>query len=102
MSRTICACTLTAASCFAVQAATGLAVPQGAEKQIHVGQAAYFPIVDLYCLPEQASGAPRFHQPGVACDTAAHEYTGRGIWFSKSRIVITAPPNGRIIYSVRR
>jgi hypothetical protein len=85
-----------------VQAATGFAVPQRAEKQIHVGEAAYFEIVDLYCLPEHASGAPRFHEPGVACDTAGHEYTGRGIWFSKRRIVITAPPNERVIYSVRR
>jgi hypothetical protein len=30
------------------------------------------------------------------------EAAGRGIWSSKSRIVITSPPNGRIIYSVRR
>ena len=102
MSRTLGACAATAAACFALGTGTGLAVPQGGEKNIHAGEEAYFPIVDLYCLPEHASGAPRFHQPGVACGVASHEYTGRGVWFSKSQIVITSPPNGRVIYSVRR
>jgi hypothetical protein len=102
MSRTIFACAVTAAVCFAVGAGTGLAVPRSAQKTVRVGEAGYFPIVNLYCLPEHASGAPRFHERGVACNAPSHEYTGRGIWFSKSRIVIASPPNGRIIYSVRR
>jgi hypothetical protein len=102
MFRTICACALTAAACFAVEAGTGFAIPQGKAKRIYVGESGYFPVVDLHCLPEFASDAPRFREPGVACDTAAHEYTGRGVWFSKRRIVITSPPNGKIIYSVRR
>ena len=78
MFRTVCACALTAAACFAVSAGTGFAVPQGDAKRIYVGESAYFPVVDLYRLPERASGAPRLHERGVACNTAAHEYTGRG------------------------
>jgi hypothetical protein len=77
MFRTMCVCALTAAACFAVVAGTRFAVPQNSTKRIHDGESAYFPVVDLYCLPEQASGAPRFHEPGVACHTGAHEYTGR-------------------------
>jgi hypothetical protein len=94
MSRTIVTCAVTATVCFAVGAGTGLALPRGGQETVRGGEAGYFPIVSLYCLPEHASGAPRFHEPDVACDTASHEYTGRGVWFSKSRIVITSPPIG--------
>jgi hypothetical protein len=102
MFRTICACVVTAVASVAVTAGTGIAVSHGGGKRIYVGESGYFPVVDLFCLPEDASGAPRFDEPGVACNAAHHEYTGRGVWFSKNRIVITSPPNGKVIYSVRR
>jgi hypothetical protein len=84
MFRTVCACIVTGAVSVAVTAGTGFAVGHGRAKRIHVGESGYFPVVDLFCLPENASGAPRFHEPGVACNAAHHEYTGRAFGSRRS------------------
>ncbi len=102
MLRMICACAATAAACFGVSATTGFASHADTVKVIRVGGAAYFPIADVYCIPERPSGAPRFRETGVACSSARHEYQGLGVWFSPRRVVVTHPPNGKAIFTARR
>ena len=102
MLRTIYACAGTAAICFALTATTGFASGDSAVKFIRIGEAADFPVTDVYCIPEHAFGAPRFHEPGVACSRATREYQGIGVWFSSRRVVVTSPPNGKTIFTARR
>jgi hypothetical protein len=103
MIRLVIACSLTAALCFALTATTGFASRGAAVKVISVGQAAYFPFIDLYCLPEKhAFGSGIFHEPGVACQSYSRPYNGIGVWFAKRRVVVTSPPNRRVIYTARR
>jgi hypothetical protein len=100
MARTVLACVVTAGFCFAVTATTGFASRGGTI--IRAGNAAWFPVSDVWCVAELASGAPRFKEPGVACSSYRQPYKGHGVWIGSHRIVITSPPSGRAIYSVRR
>ncbi len=101
MKRVIPACVLTAAACFTITAETGFA--SGGTHVIRAGTGgARFPVADVFCVAELASGAPRFKQPGVACSSYRQPYKGVGVWFSAHRVVVTTPPNGRAIYSVAR
>jgi len=96
----VLACSLTAAICFTITAATGFA--SGGGSVIRAGQGARFPVADLLCVAEFASGDPRFRTPGVACSSYRQPYKGIGVWFGTRRIILTRPPNGHVIYTVRR
>ena len=100
MTKTVLACLATAGLCFAITATTGFASPGGAT--IRATQGARFPVADLWCVAELASGAPRFREPGVACSSYTQPYKGIGIWIAAKRVVITSPPNGRIVYTAHR
>jgi hypothetical protein len=102
MLHTICACVATAVVCFAVSATTGFASQGAAVKVIRVGEAAYFPVTDVYCLPEHAFGSGRFHEPGVACSSYSQPYKGIGVWFAKRRVVVTSPPSDKVIFTTHR
>ncbi len=101
MFKTALACLATAAICFTVTATTGF----GSDGTVTVragSGGARFPVTDVLCVAETASGASRFREPGVACSSYRQPYKGVGVWFAAHRVVITSPPNGRAIYSVRR
>jgi hypothetical protein len=101
MFKTALACLATAAICLTVTATTGF----GSDGIITVragSGGARFPVTDVFCVAEAASGTPRFREPGVACSSYKQPYKGVGVWFAAHRVVITSPPNGRAIYSVRR
>lgn len=101
MLKTALACLATAAVGFTIAAETGL----GSDGTVIVragSGGARFPVADVFCVAELASGAPRFREPGVACSSYKQPYKGVGVWFGAHRIVITSPPNGRAIYTVRR
>jgi hypothetical protein len=105
MLRTTAACAVTSAVTFAVAATSGLAGHDGTptqSMQVTVGDTAYFSGNDLICVNAYASGAPRFKTPGVACSSYAQPYHGFGVWFTRTRLVITSPPNGRTIYNLKR
>jgi hypothetical protein len=51
---------------------------------------------DLICLNEPPGGAPRFKTAGVACSSYRQPYKGIGVWITKTSVIITSPPNGRI------
>lgn len=95
------ACLATAAACFTITATTGF----GSNGTIVIragGPGARFPVADVLCVAERASGAPRFREPGVACSSYKQPYKGVGVWFGAHRIVITSPSNGHAIYTARR
>ena len=99
MARIILACVATATACFAITATTGFA---SGGTTVRAGHAAWFPVSDVWCVAEFASGSPRFREPGVACSSYRQPYRGIGVWFAANRVVVTSPPNGRVIFTTRR
>ncbi|HWT45852.1 MAG TPA: hypothetical protein VN085_07790 [Vicinamibacterales bacterium] len=104
MHRTFFACAVTAAATAAITAGagSGSAPSNPMVKTIGVGQTAIFASQDLICVNEPASGAPRFEAPGVACSSYAEPYSGIGTWSTRRRVVVTRPPNVKIVASYRR
>jgi hypothetical protein len=101
MLKTVLACASTAAICFTITSQGGL----GSDGSVIVREGsggARFPAADVFCVAEAAAGAPRFREPGVACSSYRQPYKGVGVWLGTDRVVITSPPNGRVIYSVGR
>lgn len=95
MFRTLIACVATGAVTVAATASLGFASRSSPRvKTIEVGETAIFARNDLICVNEPSSGAPRFKQPGVACSSYARPYQGIGLWLTRTRVVITRPPNG--------
>ena len=104
MQRTFLACVVTAAATAAITA--GIGSGSGASRPmvrtIGVGQTAIFTHQDLICVNEPASGAPRFKTTGVACSSYVKPYVGIGAWFTRQQLVITRPPNTKLVASYRR
>jgi hypothetical protein len=101
MLKTALACLATAAICFTVTATTGFG--SNGTVTVRAGSGgARFPVTDVFCVAVSAPAAPRFGEAGVACSSYKQPYKGVGVWFAAHRIVITSPPNGRAIYTVRR
>ncbi len=101
MLKTALACVATAGVCFTITATSGLG--SAGTVTVRAGSGgARFPVADVLCVAELASGAPRFREPGVACSSYKHPYNGVGVWFGAHRVVLTSPANGRAIYTVRR
>jgi hypothetical protein len=104
MQRTLLACVVTAAATAALTA--GIGSGSGASnpmvRTIGVGQTAIFAHQDLICVNEPASGAPRFKTTGVACSSYVKPYVGIGAWFTRQQLVITRPPNTKVVASYRR
>ena len=69
---------------------------------IDVGQTAIFRAQDLICVNEPASGAPRFKTSGVACSSYAKPYSGIGVWLTPHRVLVTHPPNMKVVASYQR
>jgi hypothetical protein len=103
MFRTLIACVATAALTVAVTSSLGFAARSSPRvKTVGVGETAIFARNDLICVNEPSSGAPRFKQPGVACSSYARPYQGVGVWLTRTRIVVTRPPNGTAIRTYHR
>jgi hypothetical protein len=106
MFRTLLACVATAAITVAVTSSLGFASHSNSVsplvRTIGVGETAIFARNDLICINEPPSGAPRFKQPGVACSSYARPYHGIGVWLTRSRVVVTRPPNGKAFTTYRR
>ena len=103
MFRTSVACVVTAAITGAATSNLGFASRSTPRvKTVQVGQTAIFPRNDLICVNEPSSGAPRFKQPGVACSSYARPYQGIGLWLTRTRVVITRPPNGKAVRTYLR
>jgi hypothetical protein len=69
-----------------------------------VGDSAHFAVNDLLCVNEPGSGSPRFKTTGVACSSDAQPYRGLDFWFTRTRVIITAPATtgGRVLYNLKR
>ena len=66
MLKTALACVATAGVCFTITATSGLG--SAGTVTVRAGSGgARFPVADVLCVAELASGAPRFREPGVAC-----------------------------------
>lgn len=105
MYRTLVACVVTAAVTAAIttELSSGSGASSPGVKTIYVGQTAIFAHQDLICVNESSSGAPRrFKTAGAACSSYAKPYTGVGLWLTRGRIVLTRPPNAKIVSSYRR
>ena len=103
MLRTLVACAATAAITVAGTSSVGLASRSTPRvKTVAVGETAVFARNDLICVTEPSSGAPRFDGPGVACSSYARPYQGIGLWLTRTRVVVTRPPNGKAIGTYRR
>ena len=103
MFRTLIACVATAAITVATTSSLGFASRSSPRvKTLEVGETAIFARNDLICVNEPSSGAPRFKQPGVACSSYARPYQGIGLWLTRTRVVITRPPNGNAIRTYAR
>lgn len=106
MFRTLAACFATATVTVAVTSSLGFASPSNSAsplvKRIGVGETAIFARNDLICVNEPAGGAPRFKQSGVACSSYARPYLGIGMWLTRTRVVVTRPPNGKGITTYHR
>jgi hypothetical protein len=102
--RTVLACVFTAIATAAVTPAISSASSASSPsvKVIDVGQTVFFARQDLICVNEPASGAPRFNTAGVACSSYAKPYSGIGVWITGHRMVVTRPPNMKIVASYRR
>jgi hypothetical protein len=102
--RTVTACAATAAVTAAVMAGVGFG--SGADsraKTIPVGGTAIFTHQDLICVNSTPGGAPKFPgQTGIACSSYASPYRGIGLWVTRTKVVVTRPPNERIVASFRR
>lgn len=104
MHRTFFACVVTAATTAVVTAgaSSGFDRSNSLAKTIGVGQTAIFASSDLICVNEPASSAPRFKVAGIACSSYAKPYSGIGIWFTRQRVVVTNPPNAKILANYER
>lgn len=104
MNRTFFACAVTAAATAATTAgiSSGSGTSSPMVKTIDLGQTAIFARQDLICVNEPSSGAPRFKTAGVACSSYAKPYGGVGVWLTRQRVVVTRPPNMKIVASYRR
>ena len=98
------ACAITALITFAIAAGSGLGEHTAARGSvwIGVGDTAHFAANDLLCVNEPASGAPRFRTAGVACSSDAQPYRGYGFRFTRAHVLVTTPPNGRVVFKLRR
>ena len=106
MFRTVAACVLTSAATFLLISTTGLAGTTAPSQSVQapVGESVHFAVNDLLCVNERAGGGGRFKTTGVACSSDAQPYKEPGVWFTRTRVVITAPAlsGGRILYSLKR
>jgi len=103
MFRTLIACVATAAITVATTSSLGFASRSSPRvKTLEVGETAIFARNDLICVNEPSSGAPRFKQPGVACSSYARSNQGIGLWLTRTKVVITRPPNGNAIRTYAR
>ncbi|HVC88915.1 MAG TPA: hypothetical protein VNC40_16030 [Gaiellaceae bacterium] len=106
MFRIAVACVLTSTATFLVISATGPALTTGASQSIQapVGESVHFAVNDLLCVNEPAGGGGRFKTTGVACSSDAQPYRELGFWFTRTRVIITAPATkgGRILYNLKR
>jgi len=103
MFRTLVACVATAAVTVAATSSLGFAARSSPRvKTVGVGETAIFTGRDLICVNEPSSGAPRFRQAGVACSSNAQPYQGVGLWLTRTRVVVTRPPNGKAVTTYRR
>jgi hypothetical protein len=103
MLRTMLACAVTAAVTALTMAALGEAGTPWAGTpdrsfDVSLGSSATFAGQDLICVNEFA-GRRRM---GVACSSSVDPYRGLGVWFTSGRLVVTKPPNGRMIADLRR
>jgi hypothetical protein len=104
MFRTLFACVATAAITVAVTSSLGFASRSASPlvTTVGVGETAVFARNDLICVNEPSSGAPRFKQSGVACSSYVRPYQGIGVWLTRTRVVVTRPPNGKAITTYHR
>ncbi len=106
MFRIAFVCVLTSAATFLVISATGLARTTTASQSLQapVGASVHFAVNDLLCVNEPAGRGGRFKTTGVACSSDAQPYHGLALWFTQTRVIITAPATkgGRILYSLKR
>lgn len=104
MHRTFVACVVTAAATAAVTAgiSSGSGATSSTVKTIEVGQTAIFARNDLICVNEPPGGAPPLDTMGVVCSSYAKPYNGVGVWFTRRRMVVTRPPNVKIVARYRR
>lgn len=93
---------MTAATCFAITATTGFASRTDDTPIIRAGHAAWFPVTDVWCVAELASGDPQFRAPGVFCSSERRPYTTVSISILARRIVVMKPPNNRVVFSTKR
>ena len=105
MLRTVAACVVTSpVTAFAVTSATGLAgrVATTRTVQVGIGDSAHFAVNDLLCV--NSSSSPRFKTTLVACSSDAQPYRGLAFWFTRTRLIITAPATtgGRVLYNLKR
>jgi hypothetical protein len=98
----ICAISSMAALALAFAARASYSTPGNLITRVGVRGTAFFEGNDLICVNEPASGSPRFRKPGVACSSSGQPYKGIGVWITKSSVVITSPPNGRVLKSYKR
>lgn len=103
MFRTFLACIATAAITVTATSSLGFASRSSPRvKTIEVGEAAIFTRNDLICVNAPSSGAPRFKQSGVACSSYARPYQGIGLWLTRTKVVVTRPPNGKAVTAYPR
>jgi len=106
MFRTVAACVLTSAATFLLISTTGLAgtTARSQSVQAPVGESVHFAVNDLLCVNEPAGSGGRFKTTGVACSSDAQPYKELSLWFTRTRVVLTAPATsgGRILYSLKR
>ena len=104
MFRMLAACAATAAITAAISTGVGFGSASAKPRvlTVPVGGTAVFAGQDLICVNEPAMGAPRFKKPGVACSSYASPYHGIGIWLTRTAVVVTRPPNAKVVWSFRR
>ena len=72
--------------------------------QAPVGESVHFAVNDLLCVNEPAGSGGWFTSTGVACSSDAQACTEPSLWFTRTRVVLTAPTTsgGRVLYSLKR
>jgi len=104
MFRTLAACAATAAVTAAVTTGVGLGSRSASNpvKAIPTGGAAIFVGRDLLCNNESAFGSGGRGHAGVSCSSYANPYHGVGLWVTRASVLVTRPPNQKVVATFRR
>ena len=104
MFRVLAACAATAVVTAAITTGVGFGSASAKPRvlRVAVGDTVVFASQDLICVNEPVSGAPRFKKTGIACSSNADPYRGVGVWLTRAAVVVTRPPNGKVVSTFRR